>query len=47
MDKEFIQKLIIAFVQNGTLTLPKSTSGEARMQKRIKLKKIFSKPLLV
>lgn len=27
MDKEFIQKLIIAFVQNGTLTLPKINIG--------------------
>ena len=27
MDKEFIQKLIIAFVQNGTLTLPKNDIG--------------------
>lgn len=29
MDKEFIQKLIIAFVQNGTLTLPKINIGES------------------
>lgn len=30
MNKEFIQKLIIAFVQNGTLSLPKINIGGGR-----------------
>lgn len=30
MNKEFIQKLIIAFVQNGTLSLPKINLGGGR-----------------